>query len=157
MADGLNKVMLIGNLGQDPELRVTQGGQSLLNMSIACSESYLDKNRVRQEKTEWVKCVIWGKRAEALSKFLSKGDKVFVEGKLSTNKYEDKECVTRYSTQVVAFNLIIHNSARARNAPDDPDRQRPNRRQHHEEDKGGGGGGYDDQDYGSGRPGNGGR
>src|SRR5882672_12343674 len=107
MADGLNKVYCLGNLGQDPELRVTQGGQSLLTLSVGCNESYLDKNRVRQEKVEWIRCVIWGKRAEALSKFLSKGARVLVEGKLQTRSYEDREGNKRYSTEVVAHNVIL--------------------------------------------------
>jgi single-strand DNA-binding protein len=152
MADGLNKVYIMGNLGQDPELRVTQSGQSVMTMSVACSESYLDKNRVRQEKTEWIRCVVWGKRAEALSKFLRKGAKIFVEGKLSTTSWEDREGIKRYKTEVVVSNVILGGSNNPRSKPNDPERARPNRREHHE-DKGdggggGGGGGYDDQDYG---------
>jgi len=158
MADGLNKVYIMGNLGQDPELRVTQSGQSVMTMSVACTESYLDRNRVRQEKTEWVRCVVWGKRADALSKFLRKGAKVFVEGKLSTSSWEDREGIKRYRTEVVAHNVILGGGAKARNAPDDPDRRRPNRRDHYDDKQpppdrsapSSGGGGYDDQDYGSG-------
>ncbi len=152
MADGLNKVMIMGNLGDDPTLRVTQGGDAVLTLSVGCNESWLDKNRVRQERVEWIRCVIWGRRAEALSKFLRKGSQVFVEGSLQTNSYEDREGVKRYSTQVRVKNIIVGGSNKPRNQQDDPERRRPNRREHHEEDAptGGGGGGYDDQDYGSG-------
>src|SRR5207237_8727680 len=73
MADGLNRVMLLGNLGADPELRYTQGGQAVLNMRLATTESYLDKDKVRKERTDWHNVVIWGERGEALSKILTKG------------------------------------------------------------------------------------
>lgn len=154
MADGLNKVMIMGFLGADPDLRVLQSGNAVLNMSIACNESYLDRNRVRQERTEWVRVKVWGKRGEALSKFLRKGAQVFVEGKLQTTSYQDREGVKRWSTEVVATNIIVGGSNRPRNQPNDPERGRPNRREHHDEDgggsNGGGGGGYDDEyDYGS--------
>lgn len=107
MADGLNRVMLLGNLGADPELRMTGGGQAVLKMRLATSESYLDRNKVRQEKTEWHNVVVWGKRAEALSKFLTKGTRLFVEGGLRTSSYEDRDGNKRYRTEVVANNIIL--------------------------------------------------
>jgi single-strand DNA-binding protein len=107
MADGLNRVMLLGNLGADPELRMTSGGQAVLKMRLATSESYLDRNKVRQEKTEWHNVVVWGKRAEALSKFLTKGTRLFVEGGLRTSSYEDRDGNKRYRTEVVANNIIL--------------------------------------------------
>ena len=107
MADGLNRVMLFGNLGADPELRVTSGGQSVLKLRLATSESYLDKNRVRQERTEWHSLVIWGKRAEALGRFLAKGSKIFIEGALRTSTYDDKDGVKRYRTDIVCSNIIL--------------------------------------------------
>lgn len=107
MADGLNKVMLLGNLGQDPELRVTSGGDAVLNMRLATSESYLDRNKQRQERTEWHTVVIWGKRAEALAKFLAKGSRVFIEGSLRSSSYDDREGIKRYKTEVNASNLIM--------------------------------------------------
>ncbi len=107
MAEGLNKVMLLGNLGQDPELRMTSGGQAVLKLRIATSESYLDRNRNRQERTEWHSVVIWGKRAEALSKILSKGSRVFIEGGLRTSSYDDRDGNKRYRTEIVASNLIL--------------------------------------------------
>jgi single-strand DNA-binding protein len=107
MAEGLNRVMLLGNLGADPELRTTSGGQSVLKLRLATSETYLDKNRQRQEKTEWHRVVIWGKSAEALGKILSKGSRLFVEGGLRTSSYEDREGVKRYKTEIVANNVLL--------------------------------------------------
>src|SRR5215468_1859520 len=106
MAEGLNRVMLLGNLGADPELRMTNGGQAVLKMRLATSETYLDRNRVRQERTEWHRVVVWGKRAEALSKFLTKGSRLFVEGGLRTSSYE-KEGIKRYTTEIVASEIIM--------------------------------------------------
>src|SRR5688500_18312083 len=106
MAEGLNKVMLLGNLGADPELKVTQGGQSVLKLRLATTESYLDRNNTRQERTEWHRVTLWGKRAEALAKFLTKGERIFVEGRSSPSSYE-KDGEKRYSTEVVANNIIL--------------------------------------------------
>jgi single-strand DNA-binding protein len=107
MADGLNRVMLFGNLGADPELKMTSGGQAVLKMRLATTESYLDRNKQRQERTEWHSVVLWGKRAEALSKFLSKGSRLFIEGGLRTSSYEDRDGNKRYKTEVVATNVIL--------------------------------------------------
>ena len=106
MAEGLNRVMLLGNLGADPELRFTQGGQAVLNMRLATTESYLDKDKQRQERTQWHTVVLWGKRAEALGKILGKGSTIFVEGSLRTLSYE-KDGEKRYKTEVVASNIIL--------------------------------------------------
>jgi single-strand DNA-binding protein len=106
MPEGLNRVMLLGNLGADPELRVTPGGQAVLKLRLATNESYLDRNNVRQERTEWHRVTIWGRRAEALGKFLQKGDSLFVEGRLQTSSYE-KNGEKRYSTEIVANNIIL--------------------------------------------------
>ena len=106
MADGLNRVMLLGNLGADPELRSTGQGTAVLNLRIATTESYLDKNNARQEHTEWHRVTIWGKRGEALAKFLKKGDRIFVEGGLRTTSYE-KNGEKRYSTEINATNVIL--------------------------------------------------
>ncbi|HKQ68877.1 MAG TPA: single-stranded DNA-binding protein [Polyangiaceae bacterium] len=107
MAEGLNRVMLLGNLGADPELRYTQGGQAVLNMRLATTESYLDRNKVRQERTDWHNIVLWGKRGEALAKFLTKGTTIFVEGGLRTSSYDDKEGNKRYKTEIHATNIIF--------------------------------------------------
>src|SRR5271166_3028159 len=106
MADGFNRVMLLGNLGVDPELRVTPGGQAVLKLRLATNESWLDKNQVRQERVEWHRVVVWGRRAEGLAKFLRKGYKLFVEGRLQTSSY-DKDGEKRYSTEIVATNVIV--------------------------------------------------
>jgi single-strand DNA-binding protein len=107
MSEGLNKAMLIGNLGADPELRVTGGGQSVLKLRLATSETYLDKDRVKQERTEWHSVVVWGKRAEALSKFLSKGSRIYVEGGIRTSSYDDKEGNKKYRTEISANEIIL--------------------------------------------------
>jgi single-strand DNA-binding protein len=113
MAEGLNRVMLLGNLGADPELKVTPGGQAVLKLRLATTETYLDRNNVRQERTEWHRITLWGKRGEALGKFLAKGDRIFVEGRLQTSSYE-KNGEKRYSTEVVATNIILSGGGRGR-------------------------------------------
>lgn len=107
MSEGMNKVFLLGNLGADPELRFTQGGQAVLNLRLATTESYLDKDKVRKERTDWHNVVIWGKRGEALSKILGKGSSIFVEGGLRTSSYDDREGNKRYKTEVVASNVLL--------------------------------------------------
>jgi single-strand DNA-binding protein len=107
MAEGLNKVMLIGNLGRDPELRYTQGGQPILNMRLATNESFQNRDGERQERTEWHSVILWGKRGEALGKILSKGSQLCVEGRLQTRSWEDKQGQKRYTTEIVATNVIL--------------------------------------------------
>lgn len=121
MADGLNRAMLLGNLGADPELRMTAGGQAVLKLRLATSESYLDKSKERQERTEWHNVVIWGKRAEGLGRIVRKGDRIFIEGALRTSSYDDREGVKRYRTEVIASNVILNGKAvgGARPARDD--------------------------------------
>lgn len=107
MADGLNKVMLIGNLGADPELKVTSGGQAILKLRIATAESYVDKQtNERKERTEWHSVTLWGKRAEGLARILKKGSRIFVEGSLRTSSY-DKDGEKRYRTEINAVNVIL--------------------------------------------------
>jgi single-strand DNA-binding protein len=108
MSEGLNRVTLIGNLGQDPELRFTQSNQGVLTARMATTESYFDNNtKERKERTEWHTCVIWGKRGEALNKILAKGSRICVEGRLQTRTWEDKQGNKRYSTEVVANNVVL--------------------------------------------------
>ena len=98
---GLNRVMLIGRLGRDPEMKYTQQGTAICNMTIATSENWTDKNTgEKQEKTEWHRCVSFGKQAEVLGKYLVKGSQVYVEGKLQTRQYE-KDGQTHYATEIV--------------------------------------------------------
>jgi single-strand DNA-binding protein len=107
MAEGLNRVMLLGNLGQEPELRYTPSGQAVLNLRIATTESYIDRDRARKERTDWHTVVVWGKRAEALSKILHKGTSIFVEGSLRTSSFEGRDGQKRYKTEVTARNLLL--------------------------------------------------
>jgi single-strand DNA-binding protein len=99
---GVNKVILVGNLGKDPEVRHTPQGQTVANFNIATSESWNDKTGQKQERTEWHRIVVWGKLAELCSKYLAKGRQVYVEGKLQTRAWDDKEGQKRYTTEVIA-------------------------------------------------------
>ncbi|MEM1033082.1 MAG: single-stranded DNA-binding protein [Myxococcota bacterium] len=107
MAEGLNRVMLLGNLGQDPELRYTQSGSAVLNLRLATAESFVDRDGNRQERTDWHNVVVWGKRAEGLSKFLRKGSSIFVEGSLRTSSFEGRDGQKRWKTEVNARNILL--------------------------------------------------
>lgn len=119
MAEGFNRVMLLGNLGADPELRFTQGGQAVLNLRLATTESYLDKDKVRRERTDWHNVVVWGKRGEALAKILAKGTSIFIEGSLRTSSYDDRDGNKRYKTEVIANNVVLAGRGRGAPAGDD--------------------------------------
>lgn len=119
MADGFNKVILIGNLGADPELRVTNGGQSVMTLRLATTRSYLDKNKVRQENTEWHQVAIWGKRAAGLAKILKKGSRLAVEGELRYSEYDDKDGVHRWRTTIHALGVTLCDRAPAGSNPRD--------------------------------------
>ncbi len=97
----LNKVMLIGNLGKDPEVRFTASGQAVAGFSLATSETYKDKNGEKVEKTEWHNITLWGKLAEIAGEYLSKGKTVYIEGRLQTRKWQDKSGNDRYTTEIV--------------------------------------------------------
>lgn len=99
---GVNKAIIIGNLGADPELRYTQSGQAVANLRIATNERWTDKDGKPQEKTEWHKVVVWGRQAENCEKYLSKGRQVYVEGRLQTSEWEDKDGNKRWTTEIVA-------------------------------------------------------
>lgn len=103
----VNKVILIGNLGKDPEVRHLEGGVAVARFPIATSETFKDKNGERQERTEWHNIVLWRGLAEVAEKYLRKGQSVFIEGKIRTNSYQDKEGVQRYSTEIVADNMTM--------------------------------------------------
>lgn len=110
----MNNVSLGGNIGQDPELRTTQSGKTCLRFSLATSESWKDKNGQKQERTEWHRIVIWGTRAEGLSRHLSKGQKLCVTGKITYRKYEDREGVTKYTTEIVANDVTFMGGGQGR-------------------------------------------
>ncbi|HEY6879537.1 MAG TPA: single-stranded DNA-binding protein [Polyangiales bacterium] len=105
MAEGLNRAILVGNLGMDPELKFTQGGQAVLRIRLATSESFVNKSGERQDRTEWHTVIVWGKRAEALNKILSKGRTIWVEGRIQTRSWEDKDGGKRYATEINANNI----------------------------------------------------
>lgn len=103
MARGINKVILVGNLGNDPDVRYTANGAAVSNISIATSESWKDKESGEQvEKTEWHRVVFFGKLAEIVAEYLKKGSQVYVEGRLQTRKWQDKEGNDKYTTEIVA-------------------------------------------------------
>ena len=112
---GVNKVILLGNLGRDPELRYTQSGQAVANFTLATSENWNDKSGERVEKTEWHRVVVWGKVAELCSQYLSKGRSVYLEGRIQTREWEDKEGQKRFTTEVNAQTVQFLGSGRNEN------------------------------------------
>ena len=107
---GINKVILIGNLGAKPELKYSSSNTAITNLSVATSESWVDKNTgQKQEKTEWHRVSVFGKLAEVISNYCDKGSKVYIEGKLQTRKWQDKNGTDRYTTEIIVsgFNSII--------------------------------------------------
>ena len=119
MAEGLNRVILIGNLGTDPELKFTQGGQAVLRLRLATSESYANRAGERQQRTEWHTVIIWGKRAEALNDILGKGRSICAEGRIQYRQWEDKDGNKRFSTEIVATNIVLLGSRRDSGSPSD--------------------------------------
>ena len=103
----VNKVILVGNLGADPEIRYTQGGQAVCNLRIATSENWNDRDGNRQERTEWHSVTVWGKQAEICGQYLAKGRKVYLEGRLQSREYTDREGVNRRAWDVVANNVVF--------------------------------------------------
>src|SRR5215468_722907 len=101
----VNKVILVGRLGRDPETRYTGSGQAVANFSVATDESYKDRNGERQKRTEWHKIVVWGKQAEIAQQYLKKGSLVFIEGRIQSREWQDKEGQKRTSFEIVANNL----------------------------------------------------
>ena len=107
MAGGVNRVILVGNLGADPEMRFTPGGQAVANFRIATSESWTDKQGQKQERTEWHRIVVWGKLGELCGEYLKKGRQCFVEGRLQTREWTDKEGKKNWTTEVVAKEVVF--------------------------------------------------
>jgi single-strand DNA-binding protein len=108
----VNKVILLGNLGRDPETRYTTGGDAVTNLNIATSEQWKDKNGEKQERTEWHRVVLFGRQAEVAGEYLKKGRSVYIEGRLQTRKYTDKDGVEKYSTEVVADRMQLIGGSR---------------------------------------------
>lgn len=98
----VNKVILVGRLGQKPELRNTPGGAAVANFSIATNENWMDRNNQKQERTEWHRIVVWGKVAQLCHDYLDKGRQVYLEGRLQTRQWQDKDGATKYTTEVIA-------------------------------------------------------
>ena len=111
MSRSLNKVTLIGNLGNDPEVRSTTGGNRVATFSLATSRSWNDQSGNRQEKTEWHRCVVWNTKgsqlADIVEKYVHKGDKIYVEGRIEYRQWQDKDGQTRYSTEINVRELIM--------------------------------------------------
>ncbi len=138
---GVNKVILIGNLGADPTVRFTSGGTAVANFNIATSERFTDKSGERQERTEWHRIVAFARLAEIAQQYLKKGERVYVEGRLQTRQWEDQQGQKRYTTEIVANNMQMlgrggapQGDFPAQDAPAEPAAQT----------SGGGGGGDDD-------------
>jgi single-strand DNA-binding protein len=102
----VNKVILLGNIGKDPEVRETKAG-NIVNLVMATSEKYTDKSGQKQENTEWHNLVVFGKLADVVAKYVKKGDKLYVEGSITTRKWEDKEGNTRYNTEIKVRDLTM--------------------------------------------------
>jgi single-strand DNA-binding protein len=132
MARGVNKVILIGNLGKDPEIRYTQKGTAVANFTVATTESWGGGDgSEKQEKTEWHNIVAWARLAEICNQYLQKGRQVYIEGRIQTRKWDDKEGNTRYTTEIVAQNMQMLGSREGGGGGG-------------EYEGGGGGGGYSD-------------
>ncbi len=107
----VNKVILIGNLGRDPEIRYTKSGQAVSSFSLATTEKWKNKNGDREEKTEWHRIVAWGKLGEICGEYLTKGKQVYIEGRLQTRDWEDKDGNKRTTTEIVASNMVMLSQA----------------------------------------------
>jgi single-strand DNA-binding protein len=103
----VNKVILVGNLGRDAELRYTPGGAAVATLNLATTEVWNDRNSQRQEKTEWHRVVLWGKQAESLQEYLTKGKQIYVEGRLQTRQWDDKDGNKRYTTEIKADRITL--------------------------------------------------
>ena len=120
MARGVNKVILIGNLGRDPEVRYSPNGQAIANVTMATSESWKDKTSgEKQERTEWHRVVFFGRLAEIAGEYLKKGAQIFIEGRLQTRKWQDKDGQDRYTTEIVANEMQMLGSRSGAGMPSD--------------------------------------
>jgi single-strand DNA-binding protein len=124
----LNKAMIIGRLGQDPDVRYTQSNTAVANLSVATSERYKDKQGEWKENTEWHRVVAWGRLAEICQEYLKKGSQVYIEGPIQTRKWEDKEGQTRYTTEIKALTMTMLDSkgeGGGGDVPPKPDNSQP--------------------------------
>ena len=120
----VNKVILIGNLGKDPETRFLPNGDAVCNFSIACTESWKDKSSgEKKEKTEWIRCVLFGKVGEIAGEYLKKGSSVYLEGRIQTREWIDKESVKRYSTEVICDRMQMLGKPDSKHKADSSPRQ----------------------------------
>ncbi len=104
---GVNKVILIGNLGRDPDVRYTKDGKAVATLNIATTDTWNDQSGQRQERTEWHRVVLWGKQAEVAKEYLAKGRQVYIEGKLQTRSWDDREGHKRYTTEVRCDQMLM--------------------------------------------------
>ncbi len=126
MARGVNKVILVGNLGRDPEVRYSPNGQAIANVNIATSDSWKDKNTgEKQERTEWHRVVFFGRLAEIAGEYLKKGSQIYIEGRLQTRKWQDKDGNDRYTTEIVANEMQMLGSRAGSGVPADDSNQEP--------------------------------
>ena len=131
MSRSLNKVTLIGNLGNDPEVRSTSGGNRVATFSLATSRSWNDAAGAKQEKTEWHRCVVWNTKssqlADIVERYVKKGDKIYVEGRIEYRQWQDKEGQTRYSTEINVRELIMLGAPRGGASSDGEGESAPQR------------------------------
>lgn len=143
---GVNKVILIGNLGSDPTVRYTPSGTAVANFNIATSERFTDKSGERQERTEWHRIVAWSRLAEIAQQYLKKGERVYIEGRLQTRQWEDQQGNKRSSTEIVANNMVMLGRGGAAPQGDFPGDDSPGEPQTASKGSSGGGGASDDDD-----------
>ena len=153
MARGVNKVILVGNLGKDPEVRYSPNGNAVANITIATSEQWKDRNSgEQQEKTEWHRVVFFNRLAEIVGEYLKKGSQVYICGRLQTRSWDDKDGVKRWATEIVARDVIFLDSQSQKQdrPPTPPAEDKPATGGYNPKEEGGGGGGadYEQQDHG---------
>src|SRR3954467_9973457 len=151
MSRSLNKVTLIGNLGNDPEVRSTTGGNRVATFSLATSRSWNDASGSKQEKTEWHRCVVWNTKnsqlADIVEKYVKKGDKIYVEGRIEYRQWQDKENQTRYSTEINVRELLMLGGGRGASGDFDSEGSGRSRAPATAGAKSGGSGGADFEDF----------
>lgn len=134
---GVNKVILVGNLGADPELRQVSDGVQVASVNLATNESWTDRNGQRQERTEWHRLVLWRRLAEIAGQYLKKGSRIYVEGKLQTREWEDQTGQKRYTTEVVVHDMQMLDSRGERDAMPDSriEREMPSKKRWDEDEE----------------------